>query len=139
MSVEENKASVRRVYEEVWNKGNMEVVPELVSPDYYFKNVQGEFKGHEGYMQMVKSIRDAFPDVHYTVDDVMGEGDWVTTQLTMAGTFTGKFGDIEPTGKKFSIKQIVITRYVDGKSAEARTLLDALSLYQQLGITPPTG
>ena len=45
MSVEENKASVRRVYEEVWNKGNMKVVPELVSPDYYFKNVQGEFKG----------------------------------------------------------------------------------------------
>ena len=75
MSVEENKASVRRVYEEVWNKGNMEIVPELVSPDYYFRNVQGEFKGHEGYIQMVKSIRDAFPDVHYTIDDVMGEGD----------------------------------------------------------------
>ena len=87
---------------------------------------------------MVTMQRNALSDLHFTIDNVIGEGDWLATQLSWSGTFTGKLGDIEPTGKKVNMKQVVITRYVDGKTVEAHPYLDTLSLYQQLGVSPPT-
>ena len=138
MSVEQNKATLRRVFEEVWNKGNLELIPELVSPDYVHHGLQGESKGHEGYRQMVTSTRNAMPDLHYTVEDVVGEGDKLAVRLSWSGTFTGKMGDIEPTGKKVNMKQALFNRYVDGKCVEAIPFMDTVTLYQQMGISPPT-
>lgn len=136
MSVEENKKTLYRVFEEVWNKGNLDLIPELVSPDYYHHVI--ETRGIEGYKQMVVTTREAFPDLHYTVDDVIGEGDWLAARLTWTGTFTGKFGDTEPTGKKISMSHANFSRYENGKCVEVVRFGDSLAFYQQAGVMPPT-
>jgi predicted ester cyclase len=124
MSVKENKAALHHLYDEVWNKGNWSVVPEVVSPDY---DSYG-FKGVEGYQQLVSNYRSAFPDIHYTIDQVVGEGDWLAYQVTTTGTFTGKLLNIEPTGKKAKWKRAFFSRYKDGKVVTAVAYTDTADM-----------
>lgn len=140
MSVEENKVKQRRVWEEVVNKGNLAVIPELFAPNYFFRSPLGiEVKGPEDFKQTVAMMRTAFPDIHVTIDDILAEGDKVATRFTMTGTFKGEFTGIAPTGKKFTATGIIITRWVGGKEVEAWESLDTLAFFQQLGISPPAG
>ena len=73
MSVEQNKATLRRMYEEVYNKGDLSLAPQLIAADYHF----GDLKGPDGWKQAVTNWRSAFPDVHFTVDHAVGEEDWI--------------------------------------------------------------
>lgn len=138
MSVEENKAKQRRVWEEVFNKGNLEIIPELFAPNYEFHSPLGiEAKGPEGFKQLETMMHTAFPDIHCTIDDMFGEGDKVACRVTVTGKFKGELMGIAPTGKKSTIQAILITQWVDGKEVEAWESLDMLSYYQQLGIPIP--
>lgn len=138
MSVEENKSSQRRVWEEVFNKGNLAVVDELFAPSYSFRSPLGiEAKGPESFKQMVAMMRAALPDIHVTVDDILGEGDKVVTRFTITGTFKGEMMGIAPTGKKGTFSGILITQWEGGKEVAAWESLDTLAFYQQLGIKPP--
>ena len=133
MSVERNKATLHRMYDEVWNAGNMSVIPELIAPNYHF----GDRKGPEGWGQIVTAMRTAFPDVHYTLDQVVGEGEWLAYRVSVRGTFKGRYGNIEPTGKKFSSIQAFFSLFNDGKLATAFGFGDTLNFYRQLGVRPP--
>jgi len=133
MSVEQNKASMYRCFEEIWNKGDLSVIPEVISPDY----VDGIRKGLKDFEQMVKQQRAAMPDLHYTIDQVVGEGDTLAIRLTLTGTFKNKSGDIEPTGKKGSYTHVLFNRYVNGKCVEATAFGDTLTFYRQWGIPLP--
>ncbi len=115
------------------------MIPELVSPDYVNISPQGELKGHDGYKQQIITARAAFPDLHMAVDNMIGEGDRLASQVTMTGTQQGEFLGIPPTGKKINYKHALFTRFIDGKSAEAVPFGNALAVYQQLGVTPPSG
>ena len=138
MSAEENKANQRRVFEEVLNKGNIEIIPELFSPDYFMRSPLGmEVKGPEGFKQLTTMFHTALPDFHCTIDDMFAEGDKVATRFTITGTFKGEMMGITPTGKKATIAVIVITRWEGGKEVEAWESLDLLGFYQQLGIPIP--
>ena len=141
MSAEENKTNIRRHVDEIWHKGNMEVVDELIAPNYILRSTGtgDDITGIEGFRQMATSQRTAIPDIHFTIDHMIAEGDYVAVQYTSTGTFTGKAGDIEPTGKKFTQQQAIIYRFEDGKQAETWVYRDLLSMYQQLGISPPAG
>ena len=136
MSVEENKKAIYRAFEEVWNKGDYSIIPEVVSPDY--TNSYGH-KGLNDFEQFVKGSRTAFPDLHYTVDEIIGEGDTLAIRLTMNGTFSGKMGDIEPTGNNVNYTFVLISRFVDGKCIESNVFGDSIVLYQQMGVTLPMG
>ena len=140
MSVEENKENIRRHVDEIWHKGNMEAVDELIAPNYVLRNPQGDdITGTEGFKQAVVTMaRTIFPDIHWTIDNMIGEGDYVAVQYTFTGTFTGKMGDVEPTGKKMTQQQVIIYRFENGKQVETRIYRDMLSMYQQLGITIPS-
>jgi len=139
MSVEENKENIRRHVDEIWHKGNMEVIPELIAPNYVLRNPEGDdLTGTDGFKQMATNQRTAFPDIHFTIDHMIGEGDYVAVQYTSTGTFTGKSGEIEPTGKKFSYQVVIIYRFENGKQAEVWGYRDNLSLYRQLGIPIPS-
>ena len=70
MSVEENKIAIRRVLEEIYSDGKLSIIPQVISPDYIFRETPREFKGIDGYKSMVTSFRAAFPDVRY-IDDVI--------------------------------------------------------------------
>lgn len=138
MSAEENKAIMRRITEEVFNKGNLAVVDECTAADYVFRSGGQEYKGLEGVKQMITSMRTAFPDFHVTIEDMVAEGDKVAHRYTWRGTHKGEFMGIAPTGKQVTITAAGFTRFAGGKQVEAWTYGDSSTIYQQLGVSPPS-
>jgi C-1 hydroxylase len=133
---DKNKAAVRRFYEDVVNKKNMALIPELIAPNYV-SNLTPEIKGPEGVKNLFTSLFAAFPDWHEKIDYMFAEGDMVATFTTSSGTFTGKWGDVAPTGKKVTSKSANLCRLKDGKQVEVLGIMDTLSIYQQAGIPVP--
>ena len=129
MSAEENKKTAHRIYEEIWSEGNLNLIPELISSGYD----SGPFKGIAGFRKMVENARAAFPELKYTIDDIVGEGDKLALRLTFNATFKNKYGDTEPTGKPVKYSHALFTRYEDGKVVEAIPFTDRLTVNQQLG------
>ena len=139
MSVEANKANVRRLIEAVFVTGNMSVLNELIAPNYIYHYPGNEVKGPEGLKQFFTMYRDAFPDIHATIDNIIAEGDMVAVFTTYGGTFKGEMMGIAPTGKSFSMSGAVLSRHgEDGKQVEAWPYANELTMYQQLGIIPPS-
>ena len=140
MSTEENKAKQRRVWEEIFNKGDLSLVPELFDTNYVYHGPMGmESKGPDGFKQVVTMFRTAFPDLHITVDDMVAEGDKVVSRWTFRGTHKGEFMGIAPTGKQVTGPGILITHFVGGKEVEAWGSSDMLGMMQQMGVVPPMG
>ena len=124
MSAETNKAIVRRLWEEVWNQGNLSVCDEIFDADY---------AAHEKGFAPV--LRAAFPDLHFTVEDMIAEDDKVVTRHTMTGTHQGEFMGVAATGKPVRVTGIWIHRLADGRIVEGREWgeWDALGMMKQLG------
>ena len=135
MSVEQNKTTLNRMYEEVWNKGNLSLASEVASPDYHY----GDYKGPEGYKQIVTLQREAIPDIHYTIDQAIGEGDWLAYILTISGTFNGKgmWMGVKPNGKEITLTIAFFSQFKDGKIVTTTALGNMLGFYQQIGALPP--
>ena len=138
MSVEENKAALRRYFDEVVNKGNLAVTDELFGPDYKLNHTDPVDlpNGPAGVRQFIIDTRIGFPDLQITVDDMVGNGDFVVTRWTMSGTQTGPFYSSPPSGKKAWWTGIVLSRFGNGKIQEETLNLDNLSLLMQLGVIP---
>jgi steroid delta-isomerase-like uncharacterized protein len=139
MTTEQNKALLRRVIQEAFNKGNLAVVDELIAPNYVFHVPRNEVKGTEGFKQYITMMRTAFPDIHLTLEDMIAEGDKVVHRAKFQGTHKGDLMGIAPTGKQVSIVATTISRFVGGKEVEAWQFIDTLGFYQQLGVVPPIG
>jgi steroid delta-isomerase-like uncharacterized protein len=132
---EENKAVVKRELEEIWNKGNLAAIEECYAPDGVFSGDQlPDSKGIEAIGQLATMIHSSFPDIHYTVGDLIAEGDKVVLRWTSRGTHRGEFLGIAPTEKQ--IKSTGTTTYCleGGKIVEAWVNWDALGMMQQLGV-----
>ena len=138
MSTEENKALDRRFAEEVWNRGNLAVVDELMSADFDGHDPTMP-AGREGFKQFVLMYRSAFPDIHITIEDQIAEGDKVVSRWTARGTHQGELMGIPPTGKQATVTGINIERFANGKFIEEWSNFDALGLLQQLGVVPIPG
>jgi steroid delta-isomerase-like uncharacterized protein len=138
MSAEENKAIVRRMIEEAWNKGNLAVVEEIVAPSYigHDPSYPMPIQGSDGFKQYVSMTRTAFPDFRITVEDLIAEGDKVVGRITVRGTNTGSVMGMPPTGKQVTISGIFIRRLAGGRFVEGWDAPDTLSLMQQLGVIP---
>ena len=137
MSTDVNKASVRRFYDEVFNKKNRAAIDEFIDPNHVDHAAPpGTPGGLEGAKQTLTMYLTAFPDLYFTVEDIIAEGDKVVTRLTARGTQQGEFMGIPPTGKKATVKAIDINRIVGGKSIEHWLEMDTLGLMQQLGVVP---
>ena len=141
MSVEENKAIVHRFMEEVVRKGNLVSANEIFAADFvYHPPPEGlPTRGPEAIIQRVTTIRTAFPDIQYTVEDEIAEGDKVVHRLTGRGTHQGQFLGIPPTGKQVTWTVIAIYRIAGGKIAERWLNVDDLGIMQQLGAIPSLG
>jgi steroid delta-isomerase-like uncharacterized protein len=137
MSVEENKALVRRFYEEI-DKGNMAAMDELVAEDYINHHpppFPGLAPGREGLKQAFKIFWEATPG-HHEIEDQVAEGDKVVTRLTAYGTHERDLPGIPATGKKMQMTAIAIHRIADGKIGEHWSNTDELGLLQQLEVVP---
>jgi steroid delta-isomerase-like uncharacterized protein len=135
---EGNKNAVRRLFEEVWNKGNLQVTEDLFTPNYvhHDSSTPDVGRGPEGEKKRVTLYRTAFPDLRLTVEDIIAEGETVTARWSGRGTHKGDLNGIAPTGKQFHITGVSIARFTNGKMSEGFVNWDALSLMQQLGVVP---
>jgi steroid delta-isomerase-like uncharacterized protein len=138
---EGNKAQFRRTYAEVFNQGNLSIAEELVAPDCVNHEIPPGMnnRGPEQLRQVVTMLRTAFPDLHYTIEELVAEGDTVVGRVTMSGTHQGPLMGIAPTGRSVRQAQVHIVRFRDGKGVEHRGLRDDLGLMQQLGVIPMPG
>jgi steroid delta-isomerase-like uncharacterized protein len=136
---EENKALVRRFFEEFITKGDLSLTDELIAENYVDHNPPGPniAPGPEGVKQLFAGRRSAFPDLTVTVDDQVAEGDKVVSRGTITGTHKGEFMGIPATGKSISMGAVSIFRIEDGKIAERWGEVDTLGMMQQLGVVPP--
>jgi steroid delta-isomerase-like uncharacterized protein len=138
---EQNKAVVRRLFEELWNKGNLLVADELFGPNYAHNDPStpdfGRGPGSE--KKRASLYRTAFPDLRLTIEDMIAEGDEVTARWSCRGTHKGDLSGIPPTGKQVSISGVSIARLANGKVVENWVNWDALGLMQQLGVVPEIG
>jgi predicted ester cyclase len=140
MSTEANKASVRRFYDEVFNKKNMAAIDEFIDPNHVDHAAPpGTPSGLKGVKQTLTMYLTAFPDLHFTVEDIIAERDQVVARLTARGTQQGEFMGIPPTGKQATVTAIDISRFAGGKSVEHWLNMDTLGLLQQLGVIPAPG
>ncbi|HUF00439.1 MAG TPA: ester cyclase [Anaerolineales bacterium] len=139
MLSETNKTVSRRFYNEVWNNGDLAVLDEIITKEHV-NNGPGTFpglpNGPEGSKQLVTAYRNAFPDVHFTIDDEIAEGDKVVTRWTAHGTHQGELAGIPATGKSSTVTGITVNRFVDGKVAESWGIFDQFGMMQQLGVIP---
>ena len=134
---ERNAAIAQRVWNEVWHDGNFSVMSEIFAPDFVRHDPNGnEIRGPAQNEQFIRRMRAAFPDLHYTVGDVIAGGDKVVARYQFDGTHLGDALGFPPTGKKVAYTGILIQRFVDGKIVEQWTEADLLTLFQQLGVIP---
>lgn len=133
---EKNKELIKRAAREIWNAGNFENVEKIVSSDFivHAPNPDEEVHGPEGVRLFYTQLREAFPDIQFSISEQIAEGDRVVTHLKVEGTHQGEFMGIPPTGKKFSVTAIDIDRISNGKVVECWTNLDKLTMLQQLGV-----
>ncbi len=134
--MERNKDLVRRDNEEVWNKGNLEIMDELYSADFvlHFLPDGSESRGLDKQRDHILNHRKAFPDWAEEIKQILAEGDLVMTHFVSTGTNEGSFMGNPPTGKQTRANEMTIFRIADGKIAEQWLLPDIFSMNQQLGL-----
>jgi predicted ester cyclase len=140
MSTEDNKAVVRRFYEEVVNQKKRAVLDEVFDPnlvDHFAP--PGTPGGLEGARHTFDMFLTAFPDLHFTVEDLIAEGDKVVARFTGSGTQQGAYMNIPPTGKQMTATVIDMFRIAGSKFVEHWLEFDALGMMQQLGVIPAPG
>jgi|SRR5215216_1097271 len=137
MSTAENKVIAYRILDEVFSQGNLSKIDELFSPDITVHDPDKELRGREQVERGLTLLRRAFPDLYYTVEDMIAEDDKVVVRFTGRGTHQGEFRGVSPTGKAMSYTGIVILRFVESRLVDYWAVSDALGIFQQLGVYPP--
>ncbi len=136
-----NKAVLSRHFNEVLNQGKLDVIDEIYGDQYVLDapvqtegSVQkhGETHGREGLRQRVVLFRTAFPDIHFSVDNLLAEGGQVAVQYTFEGTHSGQFGELQPTGRAISVTGMLIALVSDGRIQSAVSVFDSGDMMHQL-------
>ena len=137
---EQNKDLFRRMVDEVFAQGKVDVINELIEPNWVDHNpIPGQEPGPEGMKKLVVMFRDAFPDLTSNVDLLMAEGDLVAGRMTTSGTHKGEFMGIPPTNKRFTMSETHIVRIANGKAVEHWGNSDDMGMMMQLGVIPEPG
>ena len=142
MSEKENKDKTRRLFEEGFSQGNIDVVDEVLNPDFvcYDPNSEsGEVRGAETIKNEIEYFRNAVPDLTYTIEDQIAEGDKVVTRYTVTGTHQGEFFSVAGTGERITMSGNSIDRFEDGKMVEEWPEYDLLGVMRQIGAVPVPG
>jgi predicted ester cyclase len=135
-----NKAIIHRLYEEVLNTGKWELLDQIVSPE--FTGISGD-KGPAGFARAIKPVMIAFPDIKWTIEDVIAEGDKVMVKWSWTGTNTSSFDGFPVTNKAVKHHAINIFQFDGHQIIKAWMESDRLGFFQQIGviaadaITPP--
>jgi predicted ester cyclase len=131
----ENQKMIERIPLEVINNNKFELIDEIYAPNYVEHTPQpGVPPTREGFKQTAMALKKAFPDLHYTIEDVVDGGDKIVHRLTASGTMKGDFAGMRATGKNATWTEIHIGRVVNGRLTEHWGVIDQLSMLVQLGV-----
>ena len=136
-NLEENKALIRRWFEEVWNKGRADAISQMLAEDRIVHglsdDVNAPLKGPGGFLPFHAQFREAFPNIEVVVEDQIAEGDRVATRCSVRGKHTGDSLGFAATQAPVEFTGVAITRIKDGKIIEAWNNFDFMKMYRQLG------
>jgi steroid delta-isomerase-like uncharacterized protein len=136
-----NKRLLIRHFSEVLNEGRLAVIDEIYADGYVLDapvqtdgslEAHGETRGREALKRRVSAFRTAFPDLAFTIGDIVGEDDRVAVQYTFTGTHDGRFGDLEPTGRAISVGGMLLAEVADGRIQRAYSVFDSGDMLHQL-------
>ena len=137
----EPEALVRRIADEIWNRGELQIADEVMAADarYHGPHMPGGVGTRDSWRQAIGMYRAAFPDSHVTYEELFTCGDTVVGRWSATGTHTGPLPALPPSGRSIAITGITIYRFAGGKIVEAWEQLDLLGMWQQLGVValPP--
>lgn len=137
-SIQETKDAVMR-YVDALNSHDLEAFAESVTDDvvaHGVLGVDGEIRGRDAYVEVIRELFEGYPDVEFEVTDVIAEGDMAAARWILRGTHEGSFGEIPATGNRFEIDANALFRVEDDKIAEKWYRQDDLGLLQQLEVDP---
>ncbi len=138
MVEEASKAAVRRVFEEIWNQGDVSLADELYHPDYVGYDPvapdEGQAHGPADVKMFVEMVRTAVPDIHFTIEELIADGDKVIARWRLVGTQTGTLMGMPPTGRRGSVSGTIIYRVQEGLLVQAWMNWDAAGMLRQLGV-----
>ena len=136
---EENKRLVRQVYEDIRSEGNLDLVDEIFSPDYLGHDPTAEpeeIRGRESFKEQTIGYRSVFPDLWFTIDSLVAEGEEVVARWTARGTHRGSMAGEEPTGKAIEVTGFGSWRIENGLVAEHWGVFDVMRLLRGIGVLP---
>ncbi len=142
--MENNKRLIIRFFEEVWNKRKLEIANDIFDNDCHTFQLRSGIptistpRGPESIKDHIAEWLSGFPDLKFTIEQMIAEGDRVSTLLVMDGTHTGQWLGISPNGKRINIRMLTIHRIRSGKIIEDWVIVESLGFFQQLGILPAT-
>ena len=140
MTLEHNKALIRRFGEEILNQKNLAAIDDICRPDYVeYDPAPGQGPGAEGLKQWFGQVFVGLPDMHWTIEEQVAEGEHVMSRWTWRGTHLGELFGIPATGKQVTVAAWTSDHIVDGKLADSRIILDMFGMMQQMGIIPAPG
>jgi steroid delta-isomerase-like uncharacterized protein len=135
MEADELRAITHRFYSEVFNQGKLELIDELIADDFVeHEEMPGMPTDKRAPRMFIGMMREAFPDINATVEDMVVEGNTVAVRARMSGTHKGEFMGIPPTGNKFDIQAMDVIRYRNGQVCAHWGVTDSLTMMQQLDV-----
>jgi steroid delta-isomerase-like uncharacterized protein len=133
---EDYKRIVRRVYDEVFGQGKLEVADEIIAAGCVDHEMPGGGRGPDALKQVTAMFRSAFPDFKMTMDDAIVDGNQIAVRFTATGTHQGEFAGVPATGKSITMNGIDILRFENGMVVEHWGYSDQMGLMQQIGAMP---
>src|SRR6476620_7973337 len=137
MSTQDNAANSRRVLEECFNKGNLDLIDEICTPNVvqHDPSMQGDLRGPRALKEQIQAYRDGMSDLELTVDEMFAAEDKVVTRWHGHGTNDGSMMGMPPTGMRAEVTGITIDRFDSaGRITETWSQWDNLGFIQQLGV-----
>ncbi len=138
---EELKPMVRKIYEEIYNKGNLNLLEDLIDPNYTrYQPPMKTVKGLAAYTKFITAVRDAYTDFNIRLDEILVDGNKTVARLTLTGKHTGKTPTLlaPPTGKEISMVGCAVATWENGKIVEEWVYNDYMGLTHQFGVMPLT-
>ena len=136
MTPDERRDLIRRMNDEMWNKGNVDVCDEVFADNCSFHDPSFEVNGVAGMKEQVRQLREAQPDLHTETHDILIDGDLSAARFTMAGTAQAEFRGLSATGKSYVMSGITMSKWQDDRVVEQWVNYDLLGALQQVGIIP---
>ncbi len=136
MSLEDNKAVIRRLYD-AFNTGDLKAMEDVLAPTVVdLTPKEGQAPGVEGFKERITEFRNGFPDLSLTIETIIAEGDRVAERVTVRGTHRGEFLGIAATGKQVTANMMGFNQLADGKIVERGRIIDFFGMTQQLRSGP---